>query len=355
MEHLAMERAEEAVQRIPTPKFGELIGESPAMTELFALAEKIAPCDVTALITGETGTGKELLARAIHDRSARASGPFVAFSCANLPDTLIDDELFGHEKGAFTGAAGPRYGRFEAAHRGTLFLDEIGDLPLALQARLLRVLQERKFERLGGSATIAVDIRLICATHRDLEAMVKQGTFRQDLLYRLNVMQLRLPPLRDRRGDIISLAQSFLARFASRFDKQVTGLTPGALTMLMSHDWPGNVRELENIVQRAVALAESSTVDVKHLPAHITAHFAFPPEPETGYEAEVREFKRRLITRTLRECGGNKSEAARTLGLARPYLHRLIDDLELTGYADAFRGQRHSGAGYEAPVLNPAF
>jgi DNA-binding NtrC family response regulator len=299
----------------------------------------VATCDVTVLVTGETGTGKELLARAIHECSPRSSCPFVAFSCANLPDTLVDDELFGHERGAFTGADGLRRGLFEAANGGTLFLDEIGDLPLALQARLLRVLQQRTLERLGGSGSVSVNIRLICATHRDLEAMVTEGTFRQDLLYRLNVMQLRMPALRDRRDDIAPLARCFLERFASRFDKHVVSFSPEVLRALTAHDWPGNVRQLENVVQRAVALADTQTIELKHLPAGLAGPAPAVPESEASYsyEAEVRGFKRRLVMRTLRECRGNKSQTARALHLARPYLHRLIDELEV---ADVVAGLR---------------
>jgi len=316
----------------PLPRFGQLIGSSPAMTEVFALARKVAPCDVTALITGETGTGKELLARAIHDRSLRASGPFVAFSCANLPDTLIDDELFGHEKGAFTVADALRRGRFEAADGGTLLLDEIGDLPPALQVRLLRVLQERTFQRLGGSSAISVDIRLICATHRDLAAMVRQGAFRQDLLYRLDVIELRMPALRDRRDDIELLAQHFLRRFASRFERCVLRFSRDAICALTEYSWPGNVRELENVVQRAIALAESLTVGLEHLPEGIAGPAQPRLETGTDYDTAVREFKRRLILRTLRQCHGSKAEAARSLHMARPYLHRLIASLDLEGF-----------------------
>ncbi len=316
-------------QNSSEPGFGELIGSSAEMTEIFTLASRIALCNVTALITGETGTGKGLLARAIHDRSSRSSGPFVAFSCANLPDTLIDDELFGHERGAFTGADGLRLGRFEAAHGGTLFLDEIGDLPLTLQARLLRVLQSRSFERLGGSRTVSVDIRLICATHRDLDAMVQSGTFREDLLYRLNVMQLRMPPLRDRGDDIELLAEWVLERFASKFNKAIKGFSLDALNALMEYSWPGNVRELENVIQRAVVMAETATVQLGDLPEEMSDGAQPQLDREETYDSEVRDFKRRLISRTLRDCHGNKAEAARRLHMARPYLHRLIAMLNL--------------------------
>ncbi len=340
MENGRTEQTETAYPNSPATKFGELIGSAPAMAEVFALAKRVAPCDVSVLITGETGTGKELLARAIHDRSSRSSGPFVALSCANLPDTLIDDELFGHEKGAFTGAEASRRGRFEVANGGTLFLDEIGDLPLALQAKLLRVLQQRTFERVGGCQTVSADVRLICATHRDLEAMVCKGTFRQDLLYRLNVLQLQMPALRDRPGDIVPLAEHFLARFASNFGPHVARFSPESLRALTEYSWPGNVRELENVIQRAVALADTSSVELGQLPAQISGFVHLVSEPQATFDTSVREFKRRLIVRTLKECEGNKSRAARTLKLARPYLHRLMHELDLVSFAEAFREQR---------------
>jgi DNA-binding NtrC family response regulator len=313
--------AEREVQRLranerPTGRLHELLGTSAPMQELFGLARKIAPCDVNVLVTGETGTGKELLARAIHHLSGRNTGPLVAFSCANLPENLVEDELFGHEKGAFTGALMARRGRVEAADRGTLFLDEIGDLGLGLQPKLLRVIQERNFERLGSNKTISVDIRLICATNRNLAEMVQQGKFREDLFYRLNVVQIHLPPLRERRDDI--------PRFS-----------PQALHALEDHAWPGNVRELENVVQRAIVLSEEQTVDVASLPASLRsarlgAELSAGPDAvqlSHSYEHEVRRFKRALVLRALRECGWRKAECARTLGVARGYLHRLINQL----------------------------
>jgi DNA-binding NtrC family response regulator len=312
---------------------GEMVGATESMQQVFALARKIAPCDVTALITGETGTGKELLARAIHRLSPRVNGPFVAFSCANLPETLVDDELFGHERGAFTGAVASRRGRFEAANGGTLFLDEIGDLPLPLQAKLLRVLQQRSFERLGGSSTVNVNIRLVCATHRDLPEMVRQGTFREDLYYRLNVVQLQLPPLRERREGIAVLAHHFLQRFAQQFGKLTARFSSLALGALEEFDWPGNVRQLDNVVQRAVVLAEGASVEIWHLPAYLGEGFK-QHRITHSYDDEVRDFKRRLILRTLQECGGNKAETARTLGLARGYLHRLINQLQIEAGRD---------------------
>lgn len=311
-----------------------LLGTSPAIRELFALAQKIAPCDVNVLITGETGTGKALLARAIHQMSARADGPFVSFCCVNMPETLIEDELFGHEKGAFTGALMSRRGRLEVANRGTLFLDEIGDLSLNLQPKLLHSLQERNFERLGSNTTINVDIRLICATHRNLAEMVQQGKFREDLYYRLNVVQMHLPPLRERRDDIPLLAQHFLQNSAQQFKKKTKRFSQLAMSALEEYNWPGNVRELENTVQRAVVLSEGQTVDIWQLPAVFRSR-CDAPLFSGSYEEEVRQFKRRLILRTLRECGWRKAESARTLGVARGYLHRLINQLGIQQAEDA--------------------
>ncbi|MDP9337570.1 MAG: sigma-54 dependent transcriptional regulator, partial [Acidobacteriota bacterium] len=306
----------------------ELIGTSGPMQELFAMARKIATCDVSVLITGETGTGKELLARAIHHLSGRNSGPLVAFSCANLPETLVEDELFGHEKGAFTGAIASRCGRVEAADHGTLFLDEIGDLGIGLQPKLLRVLQERRFERLGGNKTINVDLRLVCATNRNLGEMVQQGKFREDLYYRLNVVQMHLPPLRERRDDISLLAQQFLTKASHQFQKEAKSFSPAALQTLEEYNWPGNVRELENVVQRGVALSDGAAVELSNLPTSMRTIREESPESASAaavsegagatsqsYEEEVRRFKRALILRTLRQCDWRKAECARTLGV----------------------------------------
>ena len=332
--------AEEELRRLRagtlyTGRLHELIGTSTAMQELFVLARKIAPCDVNVLVTGETGTGKELLARAIHQLSSRSKGLLVAFSCANLPETLVEDELFGHEKGAFTGAQMSRRGRLETADHGTLFLDEIGDLGVGLQPKLLRVVQERSFERLGSNKTTSVDIRLICATHQNLTEMVKEGKFREDLYYRLNVVQLHLPSLRERRDDVPLLAQQFLEKSAQQFRKSAKRFSQQVLHAFEEYNWPGNVRELENVVQRAVALSEDQTVDISHLPASMRAgndscKLAYACETTQlprSYEAEIRRFKRGLVLRTLRECGWRKAESARALGVARGYLHRLINQL----------------------------
>jgi DNA-binding NtrC family response regulator len=314
-----------------------LLGTSSSMQEIFNLARRIAPADVNVLITGETGTGKELMARAIHQMGSRSSGPMVAFSCANLPDTLVEDELFGHEKGAFTGAFLGRQGKVEAANHGSLFLDEVGDLPLGLQPKLLRVLQERNFERLGSNRVIEVDVRLVSATNHNLADLVKQGKFREDLYYRLNVVELHLPPLRDRRDDISLLAHHFLQKYAQVFKKNVKRFSQSVLAAFEQHEWPGNVRELENAIQRAVVLSEGQTLELSSLPVALRGAEPEPlPAPNlcpkagaSSYENELRRFKRNLVLRTLHQYGWRKAESARALGMARGYLHRLINQLEI--------------------------
>ena len=310
-------------------QFDDLIGFTENMQEVFAMARKVAPCDVNVLITGETGTGKSILGRALHRLSRRGTGPFVAFSCANLPEHLVEDELFGHERGAFTGAMTMRRGRFEVADGGTLFLDEVGDLPVGLQAKLLRVLSDRTFERLGSNTPLTVDVRLVCATHRNLEDMVKNGAFREDLYYRLNVIQLHLPPLRERSGGIVMLAHHLLQQISREFNRKVTRFSRQSIEAMDEYAWPGNVRELENAIRRAVVLAEGQTVEIWHLPAKLRDGASATPQTPRSYDDELRDFKRRLVVRTLQKCNGNKAEAARVLGLARGYLHRLIHDLKI--------------------------
>ncbi len=310
-------------------RLDDLVGFSENMQDVFTMARKVAPCDVNVLITGETGTGKSMLGHALHRLSPRSGGPFIAFSCANLPEHLVEDELFGHEKGAFTGAMIMRRGRFEAADGGTLFLDEIGDMPLGLQAKLLRVLHDRTFERLGSNTPLRADVRLVCATHRNLEEMVTKGGFREDLFYRLNVIQLHLPPLRERSGGIVMLAYHLLQQINQEFGKKVTRISRPAIEAMDEYAWPGNVRELENMIRRAVVLAEGPSIEIWHLPVKLREGVGETSAATRSYEEELRDFKRRLVIRTLQKCDGNKAETARVLGLARGYLHRLIHDLKI--------------------------
>ena len=312
--------------------FGHLIGASPALEATLRQARAVAKTNVTVLLTGENGTGKEVLARAIHEESARASGSFVAVACAALPETLIESELFGHEKGAFTSADKMRKGRFELAHGGTLFLDEISELTQAVQVKLLRVLQERAFERVGGDKTIEVDIRLIAACNRDLEKDVESGRFRRDLFFRLNVVPLVLPPLRQRQEDIPLLAAHFVAKAAEKHGRTPQPeLDPELIEALVEYDWPGNVRELENIIERLVVLTTGPRLGVEFLPE--TMQRALPKQAalgdETTLEGATAALKRRMIAAALKSEGGNKVAAARRLGISRSYLHRLISELEI--------------------------
>ena len=312
-----------------------LVGKSPAMKELTDLVTMIAPTDATVLITGESGTGKELIARSIHDGSARKDGPMVVLNCAALTETLLESELFGHEKGAYTGADKQRDGRFVQAHNGTLFLDEIGEMPLTMQAKLLRAIQEKEIQRVGSDKTVKVDVRIIAATNRDLEQEVADGKFREDLFYRLNVVTLRIPPLRERDGDIHLLAQHFLEKFAERNRKQVKGITPQAMDMLLKHSWPGNVREMENAMERAVIILTGEFITEKELPLGICG----PQCDDTPMEQEesepilqsLEEVEKKTILATLKAVDGNKSEAARRLGITRKTLHSKLAKYD---YAD---------------------
>jgi DNA-binding NtrC family response regulator len=308
--------------------FGDIIGMHESMVAVFNLANRVATTDANVLITGESGTGKELLARVIHESSGRARHPFVAVSCTAFPESLIETELFGHEKGAFTGAVTMRKGRFEAAENGTIFLDEIGELPAPIQTKLLRVLQERTFERLGSNVPRPMTARVICATHRDLKECVKQGTFRLDLYYRLHTIQIALPPLRERWGDVEVLAHTFVKTYAERYNRPAQRFSPAVMSALRQHDWPGNVRELQHVVERAVVICEGPEIKLEHLPAEIAGR-AYDCG-EFSFDEEVRSFKRRLIERALIEAGYNKLRAARSLKMPRTSLHRLIDDLSIS-------------------------
>jgi Nif-specific regulatory protein len=306
-----------------------MIGESPRMREVYQFLGKTAPTNATVLIRGESGTGKELVARAIHQNSPRALHPFIAINCAALSETLLESELFGHEKGAFTGAIAQKKGRLEIANGGTLFLDEVGELAQSLQAKLLRVLQEREFERVGGTRAIKVDVRLIAATNRDLEQAIKAGTFRQDLYYRLNVISLTMPTLRDRRDDIPLLAGYFALRSSKNVGRSVKGISPEARRCLVQYDWPGNIRELENAVERAVVLGTTELIQPEDLPEALLEKQAVPGVHLTEYHQAVKETKRQLVLKAFQDAGGNYAQAARLLGLHPNNLHRLIRTLDL--------------------------
>jgi transcriptional regulator with GAF, ATPase, and Fis domain len=317
-------------QRIEAALESDLVGESPRMREVHRLLARVAASDSTVLLRGESGTGKEVAARTLHRGSPRARKPFVAINCATLSPTLLESELFGHERGAFTGAVERRAGKLEAADGGTLFLDEVGEIPLPLQARLLRVLQEREFERLGSTRPLKVDVRLIAATNRDLEKAIREGTFREDLFYRLNVISLSLPPLRERREDIPLLASHFAALFSRRLGRRVAGFTPEARACLLRYAWPGNVRELANAVERAIVLGEGDLIRPEDLPETVLE--AAPAErnaPIGKYHESVNDFKKRLILDAIRQAGGSIIRAAELLDLNSTYLHRLIRNLDL--------------------------
>jgi DNA-binding NtrC family response regulator len=307
--------------------FVSIVGSDEKMMALFSFASKVAATDATVLITGETGTGKELLARAIHKASPHARHPFVAVACSSLPETLIEAELFGHEKGAFTGATVARRGRFEVAENGTIFLDEIGELSPGLQVKLLRVLQERTFERLGSNQPRQMEARVICATNRVLAELVKAGAFRADLYYRLNTIELNLPPLRERRDDIALLAHSFLRTYADKHKRGARRIHGASMAALQEYDWPGNIRELQNVIERAVVLCDGPEVMMEHLPSQFAVWES--SMNDNSFDEEVRNFKRRLIQRVLSDTNNNKLQAARSLKIARSSLHRLIDELDI--------------------------
>lgn len=307
---------------------GRIIGQSPAIVRLTEIIAQVAPSEATVLIAGESGTGKELVASAIHYNSPRKEGTLVKINCAAITDTLLESELFGHEKGAFTGADRRKEGKFVQASGGTLFLDEIGEMPLAMQAKLLRVLQEREITRVGGESVIPVDVRVVAATNRDLANSVKNGEFREDLYYRLNVVELNLPPLRERRDDIPLLASRFMASFAEKNRKTIKGFTPRAMDILVRYDWPGNVRELMNMIERAVVLSRTEWLDETDFPIRLTSEQQRYKIPETeDYPDEpLDEMEKRAIAAMLDRTDGNKSEAARRLGITRKTLHKKLKE-----------------------------
>lgn len=326
-----------------------IVGSSPALRRVIDQARAVAETSATVLITGESGTGKEMMARFIHNISPRARAPFIACNIAALPETLVESELFGHEKGAFTGAAVRRQGRFELADTGTMFLDEIGEMSPAIQVKMLRVLQEREFERLGGQQKIKVDIRIIAATNRNLEQMIEAGQFREDLYYRLNIVNLELPPLRERPDDIPILANHFALKAAAKHGKQPPSPTQSFLDHLVAYRWPGNIRELENVIERAVVISQSPVLDETLLPGKVIAQentvqnspkqTAVPQlelvngllPPDLSFETAIQNFKRQLVAQALRECNASRSEAAHRLKISRQYLHRLINELKVEG------------------------
>jgi len=311
-------RLKEALKKKFHPS--NIIGNSSTMQEVYTLIEKIAKTRITVLILGESGCGKELVANAIHYNSAVADGPFIKFNCAALPESIIESELFGHEKGSFTGADAVRKGRFEDADGGTIFLDEIGELSLPMQAKLLRVVQERTFERVGGNKPIQVNIRILTATNRDLPKMVKEGKFREDLYYRLNVFAITLPPLRERGSDIITLCDYFVLKFAKENNKKVTRISTPALQMLMNYSWPGNIRELENVIERAVILCEDEVIHGYNLPPSLQDATITGTSEHSALESKIETIEYEYIVDALKNAQGNMSEAAKDLGMTRRML-----------------------------------
>ena len=311
--------------------FENIIGASAPMQEVFDTIRQVAPTRATVLIQGESGTGKELVARALHQCSPRAQGPFVPVHCAALAPTLLESELFGHEKGAFTGAVERRRGRFEMADGGTLFLDEIGEIDPALQVKILRVLEERKFERVGGTETVSVDVRLVAATNRDLKKRVEEGKFREDLFYRLYVVTLTLPPLREREGDVVLLARHYLKTLAAENGRPAPGITAEAMDALAAYPWPGNVRELRNAIERMVVLGTGDKLTVRELPAALRAA-AKSPAPRPG--SALRDAERQMIEESLRRHKGSRTQAALDLGISRRTLHRKINQFGLRNPED---------------------
>jgi two-component system response regulator AtoC len=307
---------------------GDLVGASPAMQQVYSLIDQVSATDATVLITGESGTGKEVVASEIHKRSRRKDAPFVAINCAAVPESLLESELFGHAKGAFTDAKQSRQGLFQQAHTGSLFLDELGEMALGLQPKLLRAIQERKVRPVGAESELTVDVRLIAATNRDLEDMVEDKRFREDLYYRINVIHIPLPPLRARGGDVLLLAQHMLRHYAAVFDKKVVGLSPAAAERLMGYEWPGNVRELGNCLERAVALAHFEEIQVEDLPDKIRNQQTRRSNSLSGNELPelltLEEVERRHVLRVLEACHGNRTDAAKILGLDRKTLYRKL-------------------------------
>jgi len=327
--HLMVENESLKAQVAGAFEATHIIGKSPRIMEIFDTLRMVAPTEATVLILGESGTGKELVADAIHANSPRKKGPLVKVNCAALPETLLESELFGHEKGSFTGAVARREGRFKLADGGTLFLDEIAEMSLLLQAKLLRVIQTKSFERVGGTETITSDVRLIVATNRDLEEEVRTGRFREDLYYRLNVVPVTLPPLRERREDIPLLAEHFLAEIAERNGKLIRGFSPGAMDLLVRNRWKGNVRELENVVERAVIMGRGDIIEPGDLPGHMM-HEGEVPASGIIPGRPLSDLEREAILSTLEMTGGNRTETARLLGISRRTLQYKLKEFKIT-------------------------
>ena len=316
-------------------KFGleNIIGQSPAMAEIFEIVQQVAPTRATVLVLGESGTGKELIAKALHQLSPRAKQPFVTVHCAALAPTLLESELFGHERGAFTGAHERRIGRFEQAQGGTLFLDEIGEIDAATQVKLLRFLGERTFERVGSNKTLTADVRLVAATNKNLEELVKAGKFREDLFFRLRVVEIELPPLRERTGDIPLLAQSFLREFAKENGKAVSDFTAEALEVLIGFSWPGNVRELRTAIEHAVVLSRGERITLRDLPPSVRGEISGgSAKLFQGKDLTVKDAEKQLIVRALKETGGNRTRAAQKIGMSRRTFHRKLHEYHLEGF-----------------------
>lgn len=317
-----------------TPSGIETVGSSPAMRKVFETIEQVAPSDVDVLITGETGTGKELVARTIHARSRRAAGPFLAVDCGAIPHNLLESEFFGYEKGAFTGADSRRVGLLELAEGGTFFLDEIGELPLLLQAKLLRTLQERRLRRVGGNVEVPVNVRVVAATGRHVEQMVQEQQFREDLYYRIAVVRIDLPPLRDRGDDLGLLAEHFAERFSREMDRPVVGITPEAYQVMRRYRWPGNIRELQNVIRRGIVLSQDDMIDVEDLPESLFASDAGEPLATGFFQARrehIQRFEREYLTNLLKRHAGNVKSAAEEAQLPRGTLYRLMKNYGLDG------------------------
>ena len=329
-EYAVLKRELESMRlRLPPPGCDRLIGSSARSQLVYDLIRRVANLEAPVLITGESGTGKELIAHAIHNLSNRKGRPFVAVSCGAIPETLVEAELFGAERGAYTGAATRRKGYLEEAGNGTLFFDEIGELSPHTQVKLLRVLQEREFSRLGSSQMIPLHARLLFATHQNLLEMVSAGTFRQDLYYRVNVMGIKSPALRDHTEDIPILAQHFLEKYARNYQRPITAFTPNAISLLLEYEWPGNVRELENVIQGAIILSDDDSIQPRHLPKalqHPDLLGVGDSMPGASFEEQMQDYKLKLAHKAIQECKGNKTLAARSLSISRTYLHRLIRD-----------------------------